>query len=64
MLLVPDGWGDSSTYGSDAPAPQSFALDTGGGGYNSNPGFGSAYSAYVSDHGIGLINYAFLLSNV
>lgn len=55
-----DGWGDSTTYAfGGTPAHQSFSLDTGGAGYNSLPGFGSAYSAYIMDHGVGLVNYAF-----
>jgi len=67
-----DGWGDSFTYASSGnPASQSFSLDTGGSGYNSNPGYQSAYSAYVADHfnpAIGLqdpslVNYAFRISN-
>ena len=57
-----DGWGDNSLlFG--LGAAQDFSLDTGGLGYNSNPGFGSAYSAYVRDHsGAGdpaARNYAF-----
>jgi len=56
-----DGWGDPTTYAySGTPASQSYSLDTGGSGYNSNPGGGSAYSAYVADHSVRLINYAFL----
>lgn len=44
-----DGWGETSLlYG--LGAAQDFSLDTGGGGYDSNPGRGSAYSAYVRDH--------------
>jgi hypothetical protein len=57
-----DGWGDDQyLYSSVA---QDYSLDTGGGGYNSNPGYFSGYSAYVRDHscggdcGVGL-NYAF-----
>lgn len=58
-----DGWGDGFTYAdSGTPASQSYSLDTGGGGYNSNPGSYSAYSAYIGDHfgpGSGYTNYAF-----
>jgi hypothetical protein len=59
-----DGWGDSYTYAySGNPAPDTYSLDTGGGGYNSNPGYQSAYSAYVQDHFNGTnrayTNYAF-----
>jgi len=43
-------------------------LDTGGGGYDSNPGYQSAYSAYVQDHFNGtdatFTNYAFTVSGV
>ena len=61
-----DGWGDDQ-YLSGSVA-QDFSLDTGGGGYNSNPGFYSAYSAYVNDHGCGADcgegpNYAFRVDN-
>jgi len=60
-----DGWGDPFTYAlNGTPAAQSYSLDTGGGGYNSNPGYQSAYSAYVSDHGVNLVNYAFVASGV
>ena len=42
---------------------QDYSLDTGGSGYNSNPGFGTAYSAYVRDHSSNgdnsALNYAF-----
>jgi hypothetical protein len=57
-----DGWGDDQfLYASVA---QNFSLDTGGGGYNSNPGTDSAFSAYVHDHSCGFdcgvgLNYAF-----
>ena len=54
-----DGWGDSGTYGGTTPGNQSFSLDKGGAGYNSLPGTGSAYSAYISDHGVAGVNYAF-----
>lgn len=45
-----DGWGETSFLFGANSAAQDFSLDTGGGGYNSNPGTGSAYSAYVRDH--------------
>lgn len=63
-----DGWADATTYAlSGNPAPDTYSLDTGGGGYNSDPGFGTAYSAYVADHfnpaygfqDPSLVNYAF-----
>ncbi len=72
-----DGWADGQYL--STPVSQSFSLDTGGGGYNSNPGFGTAYSAYVLDHSCGnrysnpnevcpstdtSINYAFRVSQV
>ena len=57
-----DGWGDGQ-YLTSGDVAQDFSLDTGGSGYNSAPGFGSAYSAYVRDHsGAGdtrTRNYAF-----
>jgi hypothetical protein len=43
-----DGWADPTFL--TTPVAQGFKLDTGGGGYNSNPGFGTAYSAWVLDH--------------
>lgn len=43
-----DGWADPTFL--TTPVAQSYKLDTGGAGYNSNPGFGSAYSAWVLDH--------------
>lgn len=45
-----DGWGDTQYLFGASSAAQNFSLDTGGGGYNSAPGFRSAYSAYVQDH--------------
>lgn len=65
-----DGWGDPFTYAqSGSPASDTYSLDTGGTGYNSNPGYQSSYSAYVEDHfnpafytGPAFINYAFLVS--
>jgi hypothetical protein len=46
-----DGWADSYTYAnSGSPASDTYSLDTGGSGYNSNPGYQTAYSAYVADH--------------
>jgi hypothetical protein len=65
-----DGYGDSSTYAANGtPAPQNYSLDVGGLGYNSACKLGiqcgqSAYSAYVNDHHVGLINYAFRVSAV
>ena len=43
-----DGWADSQFL--TGTVAQNYSLDTGGGGYNSNPGYQSAYSAYVLDH--------------
>jgi hypothetical protein len=66
-----DGWGDPFTYASSGnPAPDTYSLDTGGSGYDSNPGYQSAYSAYVADHfnpafnsqDPSLVNYAFSIS--
>ena len=46
-----DGWADPVTYAtSGTPAADTYSLDTGGSGYDSNPGYQSAYSAYVQDH--------------
>lgn len=68
-----DGWGDPNTYAlSGNPAPDTYSLDTGGGGYDSDPGYGSAYSAYVADHfnpayggqDPSLVNYAFSIAGV
>lgn len=61
-----DGWADTQYLFGANDAAQNFSLDTGGTGYNSNPGFGSSYSAYVQDHSSAgdprTINYAFLIS--
>jgi hypothetical protein len=48
-----DGWSDPQ-YLTGAGVPEGYSLDTGGGGYNSNPGYQSAYSAYVFDHACGV----------
>jgi hypothetical protein len=50
-----DGWAESDTI-----FAQNFKLDTGGAGYNSAPGVGSAWSAYVNDHGDNNRNYVWL----
>ncbi|MGE0044974.1 MAG: autotransporter-associated beta strand repeat-containing protein [Hyphomonadaceae bacterium] len=56
-----DGWGDNQYMTN--PQSQDFRVDIGAPGYNSNPGFASAYSAYVADHvNFSAINYAFELS--
>jgi hypothetical protein len=62
-----DGWSDPYTYAlNGTPASDTYSLDTGGGGYDSNPGYQSAYSAYVHDHFDGadsaFTNYAFLVT--
>jgi hypothetical protein len=57
-----DGWGDTQYLFNGGPdVAQNYSLDTGGSGYNSNPGVGSAYSAYVRDHGTdgNALNWAF-----
>lgn len=64
-----DGWADPYTYAeSGMPASDTYSLDTGGGGYDSNPGYQSAYSALVQDHFTGTdptyTNYAFVVSGV
>jgi hypothetical protein len=45
-----DGWGDTQYLSGAGSVAQNFKLDTGGSGYNSAPGVGSAYSAFVKDH--------------
>lgn len=64
-----DGWGDPVTYAASGnPAAQNYSLDTGGSGYNSNPGYRTSYSAYIYDHFDGsnptYTNYAFLVTGV
>ena len=62
-----DGWADDVTYGlSGNPAPENYSkgLD---GFYNLDCSvngncYQSAYSAFVSDHGLDLTNYAFAVS--
>ena len=59
-----DGWGDETYLFEGGPTvSQSYKLDTGGFGYNSNPGTSSAFSAYVNDHSNpgdpNTVNYAF-----
>lgn len=49
-----DGWGVPGSV-----LAENLHIDTGGSGYNSAPGTGSAYSAYVSDHGVSERNFAF-----
>lgn len=48
-----DGWAESDTI-----FAQDFHFDTGGAGYNSAPGVGSAWSSYVMDHSDGARNFA------
>ena len=60
-----DGWGDEYTYGSgDNFAPHDFSFDLNNDGYENPDGNGNAYSAYVSDHGLSSINYAFINTEV
>lgn len=60
-----DGWGDSFTYGhSGNPASGTLHIDVGNDGLYATPfGTGLAYSAYVSDHGLHLQNFAFRVTN-
>ncbi len=63
-LAYVDGWADTQYL--DNPTSETFSLDLGAPGYNDPSGFGSAYSALVTDHGpfygVGvLVNYAFRL---
>ncbi|PTY04703.1 PEP-CTERM sorting domain-containing protein [Opitutaceae bacterium EW11] len=59
-----DGWGDSTTYGySGNPAPDDLHVDINNDGLYALPfTTGGSYSAYVSDHGVHLQNYAFRVS--
>lgn len=61
-----DGWADNFTYGlSGTPAPQALHIDIDNDGLYATPfATGAAYSAYVSDHGLHLQNFAFRVSNV
>ncbi|NEX91895.1 autotransporter-associated beta strand repeat-containing protein [Caulobacter sp. 17J65-9] len=52
-----DGWGDGQYL--ETPAPQDLHVDVDGDGYANPGGAGTAYSAYVSDHGARQVNYAF-----
>lgn len=54
-----DGWGDDQTCGYAGPCAQDLHIDVNGDGYANPGGQGSAYSAYVSDHGVHLENFAF-----
>jgi len=55
-----DGWGDANTYGTSGnPADHDFKVDIDGLGYNSPGNQGNSYSAFVSDHGLHLQNFAF-----
>ncbi len=62
-----DGWGNIQYLYGASSAAQNFSLDTGGSGYDSAPGVGSAYSAYVRDHSNAgdpsTRNYAFRIVN-
>ena len=63
-----DGWGvhDSSGTGVDNIFADNFHKDTGGAGYDSAPGTGSAFSSYVSDglFGTKYTNYAYRVAAV
>ncbi|MGE4053890.1 MAG: hypothetical protein AB7F99_03730 [Vicinamibacterales bacterium] len=57
-----DGWADSVTYGPDGVlngAPHDFKVDVAPAGYAFPEETGGAYSAYVSDHSMTAVNYAF-----
>lgn len=54
-----DGWADPDTCGYNGPCSQSMHVDVDGDGYAYPFGEGNAYSAYVSDHGVHLQNFAF-----
>lgn len=53
-----DGWAEPDTIFN-----QDFKLDTGGAGYNSAPGVGSAWSAYVYDHADSNVNYVWKVNS-
>lgn len=57
---------DTYLHNGGETVSERYKLDTGGSGYNSNPGFGTAYSAYVRDHSgpndPDTKNYAFRIS--
>lgn len=57
-----DGWADANTCGYNGPCAQDMHIDVGNDGYREPYGFGNAYSALVSDHGVNLRNYAFRIS--
>ena len=61
-----DGWGVHSGTVQDNVFAENFHWDTGGTGYNSNPGTGNAYSAYVYDGLIGpqFTNYAYRVAAI
>lgn len=61
-----DGWGVHSGTVADNVFAENFHFDTGGSGYNSAPGTGSAYSAYVHDgiYGAQFTNYAYRINPV
>jgi len=61
-----DGWGDSFTYGtSGVAAADTLHIDTDGDNiYAISGGYQSAYSAWVSDHGLHLENFAFRVDPV
>jgi hypothetical protein len=59
-----DGWDDDEYLYN--PQPDTFKLQTGS-GYNDPSGYGTAYSAYVADHGqfdypYSFVNYAFRIN--
>ena len=61
-----DGWGVHSGTIADNVFADNFHKDTGGAGYNSAPGTGSAFSSYVSDglFGATYTNYAYRVAAV
>jgi hypothetical protein len=61
FLTYLDGWADAQ-YSSN-PQPQDWKVDLGNPGYNDPGGSGSAYSAYVSDHAVNAVNYAFKIDS-
>jgi len=54
-----DAWGDPSTCGFNGPCAQDLHVDVGNDGYAGPGGTDTAFSAYVSDHGVHLENFAF-----
>lgn len=65
FMAYMDGWGDSTTCGSAGPCADTLHVDVDNDGLYAVPfGVGNAYSAWVSDHGLHLENFAFRVDQV